>query len=222
MHQALWTDMTAKTGVLSNTPNDNLWFETYWSFRSFSNPADAVALYNNYPNYKLKFGNSDAQTYHWLHSFNGMGTVDATVTCNYPISAVFNNAGDKTYVAHNYGATEITVTYSDGFSMVVPARTLKTNKDAAVAASLTTSASQVPTNGSVDLTANVTGTGITKVEFYDGTVLLNTSTAAPYTFTATNLAARVHGFYAKVYVGTSLEIIQCGIGNGRCTTTLSG
>lgn len=204
--QALWTDMTAKTGVLSNTPNDNLWFETYWSFRSFSNPADAVALYNNYPNYKLKFGNSDAQTYHWLHSFNGMGTVDATVTCNYPISAVFNKSGDKTYVAHNYGATEITVTYSDGFSMVVPARTLKTSKDLAVGATLVASAPQVPANGSVDLTANVTGSGITKVEFYDGTVLLNTSTAAPYTFTATNLAARVHGFYVKVYVGTSLEL----------------
>ena len=204
--QNLWTDMTVKTGVLSNTPNDNLWFETYWSFRSFSNPADAVNLYNNYPNYKLKFGNSDAQTYHWLHSFNGMGTVDATVTCNYPIAGVFNKAGDKTYVVHNYGSTEITATFSDGFSMMVPARTLKTSKDLAVTASLASSAAQVATNGSVDLTAAVTGSGITKVEFYDGTQLLNTTTTAPYTYTAANLAARVHGFYAKVYVGTSLEI----------------
>ncbi len=204
--QNLWTDMTAKTGVLSNTPNDNLWFETYWSFRSFSDPANAVALYNNYPNYKLKFGNSDAQTYHWLHSFNGMGTVDATVTCNYPIAAVFNKAGDKTYVAHNYGASAINVTFSDGFSMAVPARTLKTSKDIDVTASLTSSAAQVATKGSVDLTADVTGTGITKVEFYDGTQLLNTTTTAPYTFTASNLSAKVHGFYAKVYVGTSLEI----------------
>jgi hypothetical protein len=204
--QALWTDMTAKTGVLSNTPNDNLWFETYWSFRSFSDPANAVALYNNYPNYKLKFGNSDAQTYHWLHSFNGMGTVDATVTANYPIAAVFNKAGDKTYVAHNYGASEITVTFSDGFSMAVPARTLKTSKDIAVAAALSSSASQVATNGSVDLTAAITGAGVTKVEFYDGTQLIGTTTAAPYTVNASSLSARVHGFFAKVYVGTSLEI----------------
>lgn len=204
--QALWNDMTAKTGVLSNTPNDNLWFETYWSFRSFSNPANAVSLYNNYPNYKVKFGNSDAQTYHWLHSFNGMGTVDETVTCNYPIAAVFNKAGDKTYVAHNYGSSEITVSYSDGYSMVVPARTLKTSKDIAVSASLTSSQLEVPTNGSVNLSASVTGAGITKVEFYDGAVLIDTKTAAPYTTTASNLAARVHGFYAKVYVGTSLEI----------------
>jgi endo-1,3(4)-beta-glucanase len=204
--QALWNDMTAKTGVLSNTPNDNLWFETYWSFRSFSDPANAVALYNNYPNYKLKFGNSDAQTYHWLHSFNGMGTVDATVTCNYPIAAVFNKAGDKTYVAHNYGAAAITVTYSDGFSMAVPARTIKTSKDIDVTAVLSASETQVATNGTVTLSAAVTGAGVTKVEFYNGTQLMGTKTEAPYTMIASNLPARVHGFYAKVYVGTTLEI----------------
>ena len=204
--QALWNDMTAKTGVLSNTPNDNLWFETYWSFRSFSNPANAVALYNNYPNYKLKFGNSDAQTYHWLHSFNGLGTVDATVTCNYPIAAVFNKAGDKTYVAHNYGTSAITVSYSDGFTMTVPARTLKTSKDIPVSATLSASALQVPTNGSVTLTAATTGAGITKVEFYDGIQLIGTTTTAPYTINVPNLAARVHGFYTKVFVGTALEI----------------
>ena len=204
--QALWNDMTAKTGVLSNTPNDNLWFETYWSFRSFSNPANAVSLYNNYPNYKVKFGNSDAQTYHWLHSFNGMGNVDETVTCNYPIAAVFNKAGDKTYVAHNYGPSEITVLYSDGHSMIVPARTLKTSKDISVTATLSSSQLEVPTNGSVNLSASVTGAGITKVEFYDGAVIIDTKTTAPYTTTANNLAARVHGFYAKVYVGTSLEL----------------
>ncbi|MBS4062995.1 MAG: carbohydrate-binding protein [Chitinophagaceae bacterium] len=204
--QALWNDMTSKTGVLTNTPNDNLWFENYWSFLAFSNPSAAVNLYNNYPAYKIKNGNSDAHVYHWLHSFNGMGTVDASVTSNYPIAAVFNKAGDKTYVAHNYGSSEITVTYSDGFSMVIPARTLKTSKDISVTASLSSSQLQVPANGSVNLTASVTGSGITKVEFYDGATLIDTKVSTPYTTTASNLAAKVHGFYAKVYVGTSLEI----------------
>lgn len=204
--QTLWNDMTAKTGVLTNTPNDNLWFENYWSFLALTNPSAAVNLYNNYPTYKLKNGNSDAHVYHWLHSFNGMGTVDATITANYPIAGVFNKAGDKTYVAHNYGTTQITVTYSDGFSMTVPARTYKTSKDIAVTASLTANSTQVPTNGSVTLTAAVTGTGITKVEFYDGTTLIDTKLAAPYSTTANNLSAKIHGFYAKVYVGTSLEL----------------
>jgi endoglucanase Acf2 len=204
--QALWNSMTANTGVLTNTPNPNLWFENYWIYRAFTDPSHALTLYNNFPTYQPKFGNSDAHTYHWLHSFNGMGTVDATVTANHPISVVFNKAGDKTYVAHNYGSSDITVNYSDGFSMLVPARTLKTSKDAAVTAVLSSSEMQVPTNGSVTLTAAVTGAGITKVEFYEGNQLLGTSNAAPYTFNAQNLAARVHGFYAKVYVGTSLEI----------------
>lgn len=203
---SLWNDMTAKTGVLSNTPNDNLWFENYWSFLAFTNPSAAVNLYNNYPTYKIKNGNTDAHVYHWLHGFNGMGTVDATVTADYPIATVFNKAGDKTYVAHNYGTSAITVTYSDGFSMTVPARTLKTSKDIAVTATLSSSSTQVPTNGSVTLTAAVTGSGITKVEFYNGTTLIDTKTAAPYTTTASNLAARIHGFYVKVYVGASLEI----------------
>ena len=203
---SLWNNMTSNTGVLSNVSNDNLWYETYWSYLAFSNPAQAVSLYNNFPNYKLKFGNSDAHTYHWLHSFNGMGTLDATVTANYPIASVFTQNSNKTYVAHNYGSSPITVTFSDGYSMQVPARTLKTSKDIDVTATVVASAMQVASNGSVELTANVTGSGITKVEFYDGPTLLATSTVAPYTTTVNNLTARVHGFYAKVYVGSSLEL----------------
>jgi hypothetical protein len=203
---SLWNDMTAKTGVLTKTPNDNLWFENYWSFLAFTNPSEAVNLYNNYPNFKIKNGNTDAHTYHWLHAFNGMGTVDATVTASHPISAVFNKAGDKTYVAHNYGATPIVVTYSDGFTMTVPARTLKTSKDIAASVSLSSSQLKVPTGGSVDLTASVTGSGITKVEFYDGSVLVDTKTTAPFTTTVGSLTAKVHGFYAKVFVGSSVNI----------------
>ncbi|HSK12070.1 MAG TPA: glycosyl hydrolase, partial [Phnomibacter sp.] len=204
--QALWNNMTANTGVLANTPNPNLWFENYWIYRSFTDPAHALSLYNNYADYKPKFGNSDAHTYHWLHSVNGMGTVDATVTANHPLASVFNKGGEKTYVAHNYGSSNITVTYSDGFSMPVPARTLKTSRDADVSAVLTASDMQVPTNSTVTLTAAVMGAGVTKVEFYDGTDLLGTVNTAPYTFTTPNLSAKVHGFYAKVYVGAALEL----------------
>jgi hypothetical protein len=135
-----------------------------------------------------------------------MGTVDATVTASHPISAVFEKAGDKTYVAHNYGANQIVVTYSDGFTMTVPARTLKTSKDITASVSLSSSQLKVPTGGSVDLTASVTGSGITKVEFYDGSVLVDTKTTAPFTSTVGNLTAKVHGFYAKVFVGSSVEI----------------
>ncbi len=205
--QKLWADMKAKTTVLTvpNT-NVNLWLDVYWSFLALADPETALSLYNNYPDYPVKSGCSDAQTYHWLHSLNGAGQADVSITSNYPIAMVFNKAGNKTYVAHNYSNSEITVIYSDGFSMTVPARTMKTSKDANATASLTSSALQVPTNGSVTLMATTMGTGITKVEFFDGLTLLGTSTTAPYSVLASNLVAKIHQFYVKVYVGTNIQL----------------
>jgi hypothetical protein len=204
--QKLWDDMKTKTAVLAKTPNDNLWFDIYWSYLALADPQTALSLYNAYPGYKPKGGCSDAQTYHWLHSLNGSGPVDASITANYPIAEVFNKTGDKTYVAHNYGAGQITVAYSDGFSMTVPARTMKTSKDVTVTATLTSSATQAPANGSVNLSVSTTGSGITKVEFYDGQTLLSSLNTAPYSTSATNLIAKIHGFYAKVYVGTGDQL----------------
>ncbi|HTJ48153.1 MAG TPA: glycosyl hydrolase, partial [Cyclobacteriaceae bacterium] len=201
----LWNDMKANTGVLSNTPNDNLWYDVYWSYLAFIDPASAITLYNNYQNRAIKNGESDANTYNWLHAFNGAGQIDGTVTANYPIAAVFNKAGNKTYVAHNYGASAITVTYSDGFSMSVPARTMKTSKDIDATATLVSSSAQIPANGTVTLTATVGGT-VTKVEFYNGTSLIGTKTSAPYTLTTATLPAGKPNFYVKVYNGTSFNL----------------
>ena len=204
--QNLWNDMKVKTAVLSNTPNDNLWYDIYWSYLALADAKSALTLYNAYPGYKPKGGCSDAQTYHWLHSLDGSGSVDASVTANYPIAMTFNKSGDKTYVAHNYGTSEITVDFSDGFSMPVPGRTMKTSKDIAVTAALSASASKVAKNGNVTLSSVTTGSGITKVEFFDGDVLTGTSTTAPYSVTATNLEAKVHSFFAKVYIGNALQL----------------
>lgn len=213
---SLWNEMTTQTGVLGKVDNPNLWYETYWAYLAFTDPAQALALYNNHPSYKPKFGNSDAHAYHWLHSMNGMGTVEATITANYPIAVVFSKAGKKTYVAHNYGAAPITVLFSDGYSMQVPARTLKTSNDADIDAVLTASETKVATNSTVTLSATVSGQGISKVEFYEGTTLLGTSMAPPYTLTTPPLPARIHGFYAKVYAGTAMElsnVVSIVVGN---------
>jgi hypothetical protein len=67
-----------------------------------------------------------------------------------------------------------------------------------------TAACTAPCNapGTVALTANaanIPGT-VSKVEFYDGTTLLNTDTASPYAFTASSVVAATHSYTAKVYV----------------------
>jgi len=200
--QKVWDGMKAKTQVLSNVANDNLWYDTYWSFLSFLDPQQAINLYNSYTNRNIKFGISDAQTYHWLHTMNAMGQVAEEVTANYPLAAVFSKGGVKTYVAHNYGSTSVTVSFSDGFSMAVPARTMVSNRDLAVTVTLSSNTTQVPTNGTVSLTATTTGSGITKVDFFRDGVLIGSDASAPYTLTTAPLAAGLPNFHARAYVGT--------------------
>ena len=200
--QKVWDGMKAKTQVLSNTPNDNLWYDTYWSYLAFLDPQQAIDLYNGYTNRNIKFGISDAQTYHWLHTMNALGQVAEEVTANHPVAAVFNKAGSKTYVAYNYGATAITVSFSDGFSMAVPARAMATSRDVSVTVSLSANTTQVPTNGTVTLTATTTGSGITKVDFYRDGTLIGTDATAPYALTTAPLAAGLPNFHARAYVGT--------------------
>jgi len=195
----LWAEITTKTGILSNQANDNLWHDIMWEYCAFTNPAQAIQLYDSYPGRNLKFGVSDAQTYHWLHSMNAMGQVDATVTANYPIATVFKKNNVKTYVAHNYSNAAITVTFSDGYQLLVPARRMKTSIDSNARGTLTSSFAQASVGGSVQLSLTVTEGTATKVEFMDGNTSLGIVNAAPYTFTATSLGLGTHSFYAKVF-----------------------
>jgi hypothetical protein len=211
----LWAEIEKNTGVLSRQDNDNLWHDTYWKFLSLTNPQKAVDLYNAYPERNLKFGISDAQTYHWLHGVNAMGIIDATITADYPIASVFHQDGETTYVAHNYSDTEIIVSFSDGFKLTVPANQMKTSRDIVVSGVLSSDFHQAFPGGSVNLSAEITGEGVTKVEFFDGANAIGESTSAPYEIKATNLTLGVHGFYAKVFINdqfnvTNIVTIQVG------------
>ena len=154
----------------------------------------------------MKFGVTDVQTYHWLHAMNAMGTLEASLTADYPIAAVFGNNGELTYVAHNYSDTPITVTFSDGYMLDVPANKMATSKDANVSGMMSSDFNQAFPNGSVNLAVQTEGSGITKVEFYDGATLLGEDTASPYEMKASNLALGIHGMYAKVYNGTAFNV----------------
>ena len=202
----LWNEITQNTGIIGNQVNPNLWHDTYWKYLSFINPQAAIDMYDAYPDRILKFGISDAQTYHWLHNMNAMGTIDTSITANEPIAAVFVKNGVKTYVSHNYSNTPKTVTFSDGFQLLVPARQMATNRDASATGEISASFTQAFANGIVDLTVNTIGTGITKVEFFGGTTLLGSTMTAPYQFKAENLTLGVHGMYAKIYVDANFSV----------------
>lgn len=202
----LWNEITQNTGIIGNQANPNLWHDTYWQFLSFINPQAAIDLYDAYPDRSLKFGISDAQTYHWLHSMNALGALNPSITADYPIAAVFVKDGNKTYVAHNYTNAPKTVTFSDGFQLEVPAREMATSKNVTVSGVISTSFTQAFANGSVDLTVTTSGSGVSKVEFFDGNTLIGTKLTAPYVFKAENLTLGVHGMYAKIYQNADFAV----------------
>ncbi len=204
--RTLWNDMKAKTGISTNTPNDNLWFEIYWSYLAMIDPNEAIKLYNNYTSYKPKGGCSDAQTYHWLHTFNSLGFPDANVTANYPIAAVFNKGGVKTYVAQNLGKSAIVVLFSDGFSLNVLPGKLVTNRDVNIQANLVAQQKKINAQGNAFLNVNILEGAVNKVEFYDGLTLLRTVNKAPFQIITPPLNIGIHPFFVKAFINNDYQI----------------
>lgn len=202
----LWDEIKVNTGILTNQANPNLWHDVKWMYLSFIDPEKAIEMYDSYPDRSLKFGISDAQTYHWLHSINVLGRVDATRTANHALAAAFRKGSDITYVAHNYGDTAIAVTFSDGYVLSVPAHTLATSKDLPIKGVLSASFPQAYPGGSVDLTVAVTGGTPDKVEFLDGNVVLGELTQPPYVWKAGGLTVGKHNFFAKIYQGNLFAV----------------
>ena len=71
--------------------------------------------------YTSEEGESKAHTFHWIRNLAALGQVDTGVTANHPLAKVFTKNGAKTYVASNITNTALTVTYSDGKVLSVPA-----------------------------------------------------------------------------------------------------
>ena len=204
--KTLWAEIEKNTGILSNQVNDNLWHDVYWEYLAFINPQKAINLYNSFPNRNLKFGVSDAQTYHWLHAMNVLGNVNSSITANHPLATVFFKGGVKTYVAQNYGTSPITVTFSDNYSMLVPAGKLVSSKDAGVNGILTSSFNEVYPGGSLKLNLNITNGTASKVQFMNGDSLIGEDLQAPFNITVSNISVGKKSFYARVYEGNNFNI----------------
>jgi len=196
----IWEELQQYTGILNNQDNNpNLWHDVIWKYLSLINPSEAIALYNERPDRVLKFGVSDAQTYHWLHSINSMGTVRTDITANHPIAAAFLKDGKTTYVAHNYGEQPIQVLFSDGYILDVSAKQMATSRDIDASGEITSDFNQAYKEGSVNLSVAVEGDGISKVEFLDGNEVIGEVSAPPYELRANELSLGVHGFYSRIY-----------------------
>ena len=93
---------------------NNGWGDLVCMFGALEDPARAAKYIDAVPNCKTERGNSHAFMYHWIHTLNRLGRIDAGVTADYPLVGVFHRAGKRTYAAYNGSATPRTVTFSDG------------------------------------------------------------------------------------------------------------
>ncbi|MER7518332.1 glycosyl hydrolase [Streptomyces sp. NPDC126499] len=99
------------------------WRDILWEFQSLADPAAAKVKWDaGHAAYTPEAGESKAHTYHWIGTLDALGAPDAGVTGDLPTSAVFTKGTVRTYAAHNHGSAARTVTFSDGRTLTVPAR----------------------------------------------------------------------------------------------------
>lgn len=204
--EQVWDEISQNTGILNNEVNPNLWHDVMWEYFAFINPDSAISMYNSYPERALKFGISDAQTYHWLYAMSVLGRVKADISADYPIAAAFSNNGEIIYSAYNYESTPKSVSFSDGYVLYVPARSMATSKDISITGNLSSSFYSAYPGGSVNLSLNTSGGSPSQVEFIDGESLIGQNLQAPFTWQAGSLGVGKHNFYARIYDGNNFSI----------------
>lgn len=121
---------------------------------------------------------------------------DTAAPFTYSIAVTGTNNGTKSYTAKAFDAANNS-TISNAVSVTVNIDTT------APTVSLASSSTNVTAAGSITLTATAsdTGSGVTKVEFYDGNTLLNTDTSSPFAHTInfnTNFTGNKN-YFAKAY-----------------------
>lgn len=198
--ERLWSEMAANTGVLSQVANVNLWHDTYWKFLAFTDPALAIELYEANPGRELKFGISDAQTYHWLYAMNVLGQIDTAVVADDPLAVAFRKGEERIYVAHNYSEQAKTVNFSDGTALLVPAGSMATSLDLPFEGTLSTPFPIAPIGNSIPLDLALSGntSGLVSVEILSEGDVIETLYGEPFKVQTGPLSAGTHRFYARM------------------------
>lgn len=192
----LWAEMAKNTGILSNQANDNLWHDVYWKFLSFTDAPKAIDLYNSYSKRNLKFGISDAQTYHWLHAMNGLGRLQSQITANHPLAVVFKKDTQLIYVGKNYSKDTLNIDFSDGYRLVVPPKKLKTSLDLDGKAIIATDFEQVYKGTDVKVYIDSLSFSPDSVQWYSGSTYMGND---PSKLVLKNLATGKYTVFAKIF-----------------------
>lgn len=200
-HARLWNAMCQETQILADDSNPNIWYDTWLRYLAMSDPARALDLYSRCSHLGEKFGESQAHTYHWLHTMSLLGTPRMDITASHPLAMAFELDGQTTYVAVNEGTADLEVTYSDGHRMTVKAGGTLCESDGVLRPTASLSVSGTPEEGvATIITADVKDRGldIAKVEFFCDGIALGSDSEAPYTAEWTPATAGEHLLTANI------------------------
>ena len=90
------------------------WGDLVVMFNALADPKSSAKYIDANPNCNLEGGNSHAFMYHWIHTLDQLGTIDASITSDYMFANVFVRNGKKTYVVYNFHDELLEVKFSDG------------------------------------------------------------------------------------------------------------
>lgn len=107
--------------VTNNGGPPTVWQDIIWEFQALGNGDAALANFNANSGFTSEEGESKAHTFHWIRNLAALGNVDNTVSANHPLAKVFLKGSARTYVASNISNAAITVTFSNGTTLNVPA-----------------------------------------------------------------------------------------------------
>ncbi len=101
----------------------DIWQDIFAKYMALSDPEQALKDWKRWGSFEL--GDTRSHALHWMASLQKMGTPDFDTTANTTLYAVFRTpVGKKTYLAYNASAAPITVRFSDGQTLQVPAKSL--------------------------------------------------------------------------------------------------
>jgi endoglucanase Acf2 len=100
-------------------PRD-IWQDLFAKYVALADPVAGLKQWDRWG--AVEFGDTRTHALHWLMSLNEMGVPDQTISADTPLYSVFRRPDGKlTYLAFNARKTLLTVKFSDGKTLQVPA-----------------------------------------------------------------------------------------------------
>jgi endoglucanase Acf2 len=115
--RAEWSEMLAeKTGGVLNT-----WPEVMFAYQAIGDPQGAWSAFSAWDGTNAEGGTPVAWYRQWLALLRDRGGLDTTVRADHPAAMALIQGGHRCYVAWNPGTSAMSVNFSDGRVVSVPA-----------------------------------------------------------------------------------------------------